>query len=316
MHLPIVKSIFRKKVPQKLLDPVSKKNHSGHGVGLVTMVKNEDTFLIHWLTHYQRIIDQPRFYILDDASDKVDTREIVRQVGAEENCDVIRLPVGPFSDTYKSKAISSLANILIHRHTIVLASDVDEIITPIGEARSQDFEELLRTAPEPFASPIGVLPVHDISEEPDFDPFLPLAEQRSWGFLHGGSTKPLIWKGQEAQFTPGQHTLRGHQVPVITNLATMHLRWVDRKTALRRQEIRNETDFGEEQLENHGTHWRAKPEKLLQNNLMNPRKHMEGARSITEVSPEFIHTHMVKHKEHYILKERKILQAVSLKHCI
>lgn len=287
-------------------------NAANKSVGLLTMVKDEDCFLIHWLTHYARHLDDPRFYIIDDASQAVDTAAILRQTGLDPLCSLLRLPAGPFSDRYKASLLSSIAAGLLERHATVIASDVDEIVTPIGEARSVPLDDLLAAAPSPFVSPIGVLPVHEWSTEKPFDPTAPLAGQRSWGFLHGGSTKPIVWKGMAGEFTPGLHTLKGRDVPVVPHLATMHLRFVDRDTALLRQERRNHVVYATTQTPEQGAHWRTSPDKFALNSLLNPKGRVEGAPDITAEAPRFMQDHMKKVGDHFILKERKFSRAVTL----
>ena len=281
-------------------------------VGILTMIKDEDSFLIHWLTHYARNLDDPRFYIIDDASEAVDPAEVIQQTGLGHLCSVLRLPAGPFADSYKASLLSSLAAGLLERHAIVIVADVDEIVTAIGDARAVALDELLSSAPAPFVSPIGVLPEHEWSTEKPFDPFAPLAGQRNWGFLHGGSTKPIIWKGMAGEFTPGLHTLKGRDVPVVPHLATMHLRFVDRDTALLRQERRNRVIYSTNQKAEQGSHWRTNPKQYALNNLLNPKGRVEDAPSITAEAPRFMQDHMTKIGEHFILAERKILRAVKL----
>lgn len=282
------------------------------GVGVLTMIKDEDTFLIHWLTHYARHLEDPRFYIIDDASEAIDTAEVIRRTGLQNVCSLLRLPAGPFSDSYKASFFSSIAAGLLERHAIIIVADVDEIVTPIGDARALALEDLLSSAPTPFVSPIGVLPVHEWSSEKPFDPYAPLAGQRAWGFLHGGSTKPIIWKEMAGEFTPGLHTLKGRDVPVVPYLATMHLRFVDRDTALLRQERRNRVVYSSAQKAGQGSHWRTDPEVFARNRLLNPKGHVENAPDITVEAPKFMQDHMIRSGEHFVLKERKFIRAVSL----
>lgn len=295
---------------------VKQKGARQHRIGLLTMVKNEDVFLAAWLHHYKRVLEFPRFYIIDDASDEVDTAQVVRDAGAEGICSILKLPPEPFSDQYKSSALSQLARMLISRHDILVISDVDEIVMPVGEARSHPLEELLSTTPASFTSPIGVLPVHDAATEGGFDPRIPLGEQRRWGFLHGASTKPIVWNGKTAEFTPGLHAVVGHNSPVVTNLATMHLRFVDRDVFVERQMRRNQTFYSAEQRAGQGAHWQIESEKMLRYKFLNPKEHMAGAPDLTDEAPRFVRKEMTKKAEGYVLKSRKSLQAVCLAGCI
>lgn len=298
----------------KVIRPLQNRSFTtaNKDVGVITMVKDEDIFLIHWLTHYARTLKDPRFYIIDDASEAVDTTDVIRHTGLDHLCSVLRLPAGPFSDSYKASLLSSMAAGLLERHATVIVSDVDEIVTAIGDARASTLDDLLLSAPSPFVSPIGVLPVHDWSTEAAFDPFAPLAGQRKWGLLHGGSTKPIVWKGMAADFTPGLHTLRGRDVPVVPYLATMHLRFVDRDNALLRQERRNRVVYSAAQKAEQGSHWRTSPRQHARNELLNPSGQFDTAPDITSEAPRFIQDHMIKIGDHFILKERKITRAVTL----
>lgn len=320
MILPYFQAL-RSKCPLKSFasthnHPVIEPTNRLHRVGLLTMVKNEDVFLASWLHHYKNSLKSPRFYIIDDASDEVSTAAIVRDAGAEDECSIIRLPPEPFSDKYKSSALSQLGRMLISRHNVLVISDVDEIVMPVGEARSCSLEDLLMATPAPFTSPIGVLPVHEATTETRFDPRIPLGDQRHWGYLHGASTKPIVWNGKAGEFTPGLHEIVGHNSPIITNLATMHLRFVDRDVFFERQLRRNQTIFSTKQGRNQGAHWKIDSEKMLQNMFLHPKKHIEGAPGLTDEAPRFVRAEMTKKAEGYVLKSRKSLQAVRLAGCI
>lgn len=82
------------------------------GVCLVTMARNETEMLTHWAWHYGRLLDAPKFVVLDDASEP-GMLETVRSRVPDADIDVIRLPEGPFSDQYKSNALSALATVMV-----------------------------------------------------------------------------------------------------------------------------------------------------------------------------------------------------------
>lgn len=222
------------------------------GVCLITMARAETLMLTHWISHYTRALDNPKFILIDDAShpDMVGT---LRATFPDADLDVIRLPAAPFSTPYKSAALSALAAFAVGRFEAVIATDADEIVVPVGAARERPFIETLRAAPAPFAAPVGLMPIHGRDEAP-FDPMRPVGAQRAAGLLNVPSTKPALWKGRAGVFAPGQHELVDAAVPVVGDLALVHLKWVDRDALLERQTVRLERDFASA----HGTgaHWR------------------------------------------------------------
>jgi hypothetical protein len=228
------------------------------GVCLVTMARNETEVLTHWAWHYCRLLEAPKFVILDDASDP-GMVETVRARVPGADIDVIRLPEGPFSDQYKSNALSSLATVMVERYATVITTDADEIVAPIGPNRDRPFEELLREIPHPFAAPIGITPIHDIEREGPFDPLRAIGAQRSVGMLKAVSTKPAIWQGEPWVFSPGQHALRQRRVPVTTALGLIHLKFIDADLLAARQSVRHGREMSEAQGEDLARHWRMDP---------------------------------------------------------
>ncbi|MBF9058262.1 hypothetical protein HKCCSP123_03620 [Rhodobacterales bacterium HKCCSP123] len=228
------------------------------GVCLVTMARNETEVLTHWAWHYCRLLEAPKFVVLDDASEP-GMLETVRSRVPQADIDVIRLPEGPFSDQYKSNALSALATVMVERYATVIATDADEIVAPIGPHRGRPFEDLLREVPHPFAAPIGIAPIHDIAGEEPFDPLRPIAAQRSVGMLKAVSTKPAIWQGEAWVFSPGQHALRQRRVPVTTALGLVHLKFVDADLLAARQTVRHSREMSGAQGPHLARHWRRDP---------------------------------------------------------
>lgn len=228
------------------------------GVCIVTMARNEVEVLTHWVWHYCRLLEAPKFIVLDDASEP-GMIETVRSRVPEADIDVIRLPEGPFSDQYKSNALSALATVMVERYATVITTDADEIVTPIGAHRDRPFEELLREVPQPFAAPIGITPIHDAESEGPFDPLRPIGEQRAVGMLKTVSTKPAIWQGESWIFSPGQHALRQRRTPVTTTLGLVHLKFIDANLLAARQTIRKGREMSEAQGEHLARHWRMDP---------------------------------------------------------
>lgn len=257
------------------------------GVCLVTMARNETEVLTHWASHYCRLLDAPKFVVLDDASEP-GMLETVRSRVPDADIDVIRLPEGPFSDQYKSNALSALATVMVERYATVITTDADEIVTPIGAHRDRPFDAVLRDIPHPFAAPIGIAPIHDIDREGAFDPLRPVAAQRAVGMLKAVSTKPAIWQGEPWVFSPGQHALRQRRVPVTTALGLVHLKFVDADLLAARQSVRQGREMSAAQAPDVARHWRRDPAAMKGMQIFrDAAKLREGPRLLDEM-PGFL----------------------------
>lgn len=237
---------------------VRTRSQATRGVCLVTMVRDEGLYLTHWLWHYTQVLDAPCFLILDDGSAPGMVEAACARVPGAD-VQLIRMPDGPFDVQYKANALSALAIVAVERHAIVIASDADEIVTPIGAARSRPLFDLLMQAPAPFAAPVGVSVIHDVAREAAFDPLRPVVEQRRIGRLETAFTKPVIWKGEPWLFSKGQHTLVQRPTPVEPSLALVHLRLIDVDEFARRQAVRNTREISTEQFRGRAQHWKITP---------------------------------------------------------
>ncbi|PWK60824.1 glycosyltransferase family 2 protein [Roseicyclus mahoneyensis] len=241
---------------------VRTRSQATSGVCLVTMARDEGLFLTHWLWHYSQALDAPGFLILDDGSAPGTIEAACARVPAAD-VQVIRLPDGPFDVQYKANALSALATVAVERHAVVIASDADEIVMPVGAARARPLFDLLMEAPAPFAAPVGVSVIHDVAREAPFDPLRPVAAQRRIGRIESAFTKPAIWKGESWLFGKGQHTLVERPTPVAPSLALVHLRLVDVGEFARRQAVRNTREISTEQFRGRAQHWQITPEAAL-----------------------------------------------------
>jgi hypothetical protein len=274
------------------------------GVCLITMARNEPAMLAHWIWHYSQLVEAPKFVILDDASDEKMLTDL-RDLFPYADIDTLRLPEGPFSDLYKANALSSLASIMTDRYATVIATDADEIICPLGAYRGTGFEELLATLPRPFAAPIGISPIHDVENEPLFDPLKSVSEQRALGQLHSVYTKPVIWQGDSWLYNPGQHVLRNRSVPVTTKLGLLHLKFVDVEVLRSRQVVRFERKRVEEERGQFGKHFQISPSRFVQNNrqLNGVDTTRNGPRLVDELE-SFVAENYHLEDGHYIVRDR------------
>jgi hypothetical protein len=257
------------------------------GVCLVTMARNETDMLTHWAWHYCRLLEAPKFVVLDDASEP-GMLETVQSRVPEADIDVIRLPEGPFSDQYKSNALSALASVMVERYATVITTDADEVVAPIGRHRGRAFEDVLREVPRPFAAPVGITPIHDIQKEGPFDPLRPIGDQRAVGMLKAVSTKPAVWQGEPWIFSPGQHALRQRRVPVTTALGLIHLKFIDADLLAARQAVRQGREMSEAQGTDLARHWRTDPATVPRMQVFTNAARLRNGPRLVDALPGFL----------------------------
>lgn len=290
---------------------VRTRSSASRGVCLITMARNETVFLTHWIWHYSNALDQPRFILLDDASDP-SMVETLRARFPDVDLEVIRLPEGPFSDQYKSNALSALALLAVERFAVVIATDADEIVMPIGAALGRPLFDVLLEAPAPFAAPVGVAPIQDTSREPAFDPMRSVAEQRRFGQLRSASCKPCVWKGEAWLFSPGQHALWQRRVPITDQLALVHLKYVDADLLGVRQRVRQSRDFSVDQDDSVGRHWRQPPASLARLPLFDEARTLRDAPRLTDAIPGYLENGFDRWNGHYVIRDLRQVAPVLI----
>lgn len=281
-------------------------------VCLITMARNEPLFLAHWIWHYSISLEQPKFILIDDASDPSMVRNLRLQF-PDADLDVFRLPEGPFNDQYKSNALSSIAIIAVERYAVVITTDADEIVAPIGESRGQDLFDVLRSAPRPFTAPIGVAPVHDFENEPPFDAFRSVGSQRAFGQLRSASCKPCIWQGEPWLFSPGQHGLRQRRVLIYPRLALIHLKYIDADALRKRQRERISRELSDGQNSTFGLHWKQPPERQILTQPFSDLPSIRRASPLSEVIPTYLENSFDRWNGGYVVRNLKQVMPVSLK---
>lgn len=239
-------------MPQTLLWPVPEPRGA---LCAVTMAKDDHPFLRQFIAHHARLLPGTDIVVIDDASDP--PLAAVAAEFPEVSVSVLRLPAGGYSAGYKAAALSAMAGILTDRYAWVFCGDVDEMLLPLVPSPLAD---LLAEVPDPIVAPLGLLIVEHPSEGP-FDFARPLRAQRRYACTHSASTKPCLWSGERAMFTPGQHSLTDGPAPLCTTIGVAHLKYVDLALAEARQRVRAATDFSAARKPNQGVHWMTPPEK-------------------------------------------------------
>lgn len=230
-------------------------------IAFITMARDEEIFLKAWIENGLRVHKSAVFYIIDHASvvplaetlkDFIEQREI--------QANFIRLPAVPFDDDFKAMSLSGLAKSLVHCYDVVVVSDCDELLVGLKIPMENVYEELLKI--ERFAAPIGFEIVQHTMLEGEFNPAVPILQQRNFGFFAGGYTKPVIWRGR-TEFGAGLHKIRDDFL-YLPNLALLHLRSVDKVISDNRANLRRQYELSESQKEQgRGVHWRRPIEQKV-----------------------------------------------------
>lgn len=225
------------------------------GIMLITMVKDEQDMLRHWIGHYRSCVENPSFLIVDDGS-VLPVASWVNDEFPEQNISVLSLPPSDFSDRYKSGVLSALAAMSVGRYKVVIASDVDEVVMSCRPIEKNTLGKVLLSLDTGIKTALGVLVVQDVRTEGRFDFSRPLLGQRSYGFFHTPSTKPAIWSQAIGAFSVGQHLVLDSVSEVRPDLVLAHLKFVDADEFTARQKTRNLLSFSQDHNPNHGVHWR------------------------------------------------------------
>ena len=221
----------------------------------ITMARDEEVFLEHFLDHYERHLDDVSFIIVDHAS-RVPVRQWVAGRANADRINVITLPDIPFDADYKAATLSALAGIALGGWSTVIATDTDEIVVPLRPTETADLAALIEAEVGNFIAPLGMEFIHDPASEGNFDPRQPLLVQRQFLRFNSAYCKPAIWRSAAATFEAGQHRLNTAYC-FSKRLGLAHLKYVDRPYLEARHQMRSALTLSEaHKAKKRGGAWR------------------------------------------------------------
>lgn len=248
----------------------------------VTMVRDEDFFLEVFVNHYTRMYSDVDFFIIDHASINPVSefaRSRLKHI-PQGRINVIRIPPIPFDDNYKSSAISSLANMALAAYDVVIVSDIDEIVIPIGG----DIVEIAMADRSEIIAPLGFEAIHHTKVEKSYEPDHPFLSQRRYGYFRAAESKPVIWKAHNTA-SPGLHK-SVNKFDFNERLILAHLRYVDFRKSRDRIEHRQSINFSKNQKHHgYGAYWSASTEAREEIFKKAASSHFVSAQTLI---PEFI----------------------------
>ena len=239
----------------------------GPRVRVITMVKNEQFMLGKWLEYYGGQFGRDRLMVIDDSSED----------GSTDGLDVPVLRIdsqkthsGDF-DFNRTQLVNQIAQGLLLYDDYVIYTDADEFLVPDPDY-CDTLPEFLALNPDlDVVAGVGLNVLHNVREEPAFDPTQGILQQRHYAKFARRYCKPLI-KRIPNKWGKGFHSV-GRKYSINTSLYLLHLKWYDLGTSLERQGLRYskmvETGAGRNMS------WRLKPEDMESRYLAwcDPDKH-------------------------------------------
>ena len=198
-------------------------------LAFVTMVRGDYQMLHKWVTHYGKLVDNPRsLYVVAHGDDP----EVSRIAAL---CSVIVVPYdsrGDGFETHRRSLFWGLVRALKGYHDFVVTLDIDEFLV-LDPNIDKPLHVYLRDHrfKGVAVSPLGIDVIHKPSVEHQEAPLSePVIGPRRYGMLQGQYSKPCIFR--ESHTGGGtQHELRGQPWDIDTNLILFHLRFYDREYA-------------------------------------------------------------------------------------
>lgn len=203
----------------------------------MTMVRDEPVFLPIWLRYYSRFFEPEDIYVLDH-----DTTD-----GSTERGGFIRLPVEhPTVDhAWRVRAVEEQQRRLLERYDVVLAVDVDEIVTPDPDWGT--LGDYLAGFQEAYVNCLGYEIIHLRDRESPLRPELPIMKQRGFWFAAEGYDKPVL-ATEPLSWTPGFHSRTDKRWNLDPDLRLIHLHRVDYEICRARHRAWRDREWSKQDL--------------------------------------------------------------------
>ena len=208
--------------------------HSGAeaSVAVLTMVRDEATWLPAWIRHYSALVGAENLLVLDDQTTDGSTSDLP--------CEVRRidpLPGGQRFEPARMSVLSQAASALLTTHDWVIFVDADEFVVPHPERGRSLTQHLAHRSNDPILGVLALNVLHDATTEGPLDFTRPLLEQRCFAQFAPLMCKPVVKQVD----TPWGHSSHGIRGPfrIDPDLYLLHLKFADRDLLARNVEHRN-----------------------------------------------------------------------------
>ena len=192
-------------------------------IAAITMARNDEFFLSHWIKYYGDEIGTENLYIYLDGTDQ----KIPKNAGAAH---IKKLPHTDMpraaGDKYRIGLMNDLARELLKSYDIVIGCDCDEFLIVDTNTNKTLAEYLSGIKIRNTVSGLGLDVGQNMNCESTLDTSAPILPQREYALLSTRYTKPVV-KNAPVDWGSGFHSISGHNFHIDKNLYLLHFGAVD-----------------------------------------------------------------------------------------
>ena len=192
-------------------------------IAAITMARNDEFFLSHWIKYYGDEIGTENLYIYLDGTDQ----KIPKNAGAAH---IKKLPHTDMpraaGDKYRIGLMNDLARELLKSYDIVIGCDCDEFLIVDTNTNKTLAEYLSGIKIKNTVSGLGLDVGQNMNCESTLDTSAPILPQREYALLSTRYTKPVV-KNAPVDWGSGFHSISGHNFHIDQNLYLLHFGAVD-----------------------------------------------------------------------------------------
>ena len=192
-------------------------------IAAITMARNDEFFLSHWIKYYGDEIGTENLYIYLDGTDQ----KIPKNAGAAH---IKKLPHTDMpraaGDKYRIGLMNDLARELLKSYDIVIGCDCDEFLIVDTNTNKTLAEYLSGIKIKNTVSGLGLDVGQNMNCESTLDTSAPILPQREYALLSTRYTKPVV-KNAPVDWGSGFHSISGHNFHIDKNLYLLHFGAVD-----------------------------------------------------------------------------------------
>lgn len=192
-------------------------------IAAITMARNDEFFLSHWIKYYGDEIGTENLYIyLDGTDQKIPKNASAAHIKKLPHTDMPRAA----GDKYRIGLMNDLARELLKSYDIVIGCDCDEFLIVDTNTNKTLAEYLSGIKIRNTVSGLGLDVGQNMNCESTLDTSAPILPQREYALLSTRYTKPVV-KNAPVDWGSGFHSISGHNFHIDKNLYLLHFGAVD-----------------------------------------------------------------------------------------
>ena len=192
-------------------------------IAAITMARNDEFFLSHWIKYYGDEIGTENLYIYLDGTDQVTPKNAgAAHIKKLPHTDMPRAA----GDKYRIGLMNDLARELLKSYDIVIGCDCDEFLIVDTNTNKTLAEYLSGIKIKNTVSGLGLDVGQNMNCESTLDASAPILPQREYALLSTRYTKPVV-KNAPVDWGSGFHSISGHNFHIDKNLYLLHFGAVD-----------------------------------------------------------------------------------------